>query len=294
LFKAIDLQPMDLNGLADPFLVVKLGKHTISDKENHVPNSLNPVFGNNAVEQPFYCRCKMWLLLKAIFIIEDDKISILLLRMFELTASIPIAKDLIITVMDWDLIGKNEVIGETTVDLENRLLTRFRATCGIPQTYCISGINRWRDSQKPREILDQWAENMGRAKPRYFGNTRAYFNGKMYALSDYEEECERNSDRGPPDERLALHILNGIPVVPEHVETRALYSSLQPNMEQGKLQMWVDIFPRELGEPGPPFDISPRVPQDYVLRVIIWNTSDVILEDKSITGEAMSDIYVKG
>lgn len=32
----------------------------------------------------------------------------------------------------------------------------------------------------------------------------------------------------------------------------------------------------------------------YELRVIIWNTSDVILEETSITGEKMSDIYVKG
>lgn len=32
----------------------------------------------------------------------------------------------------------------------------------------------------------------------------------------------------------------------------------------------------------------------YYLRVIIWNTKDVILDEKSITGEDMSDIYVKG
>lgn len=32
----------------------------------------------------------------------------------------------------------------------------------------------------------------------------------------------------------------------------------------------------------------------YYLRVIIWNTKDVILDEKSITGEEMSDIYVKG
>jgi len=28
--------------------------------------------------------------------------------------------------------------------------------------------------------------------------------------------------------------------------------------------------------------------------VVIWNTTDVILEETSITGEKMSDIYVKG
>ena len=32
----------------------------------------------------------------------------------------------------------------------------------------------------------------------------------------------------------------------------------------------------------------------YELRVIIWNTADVELVDSSITGEKMSDIYVKG
>ena len=32
----------------------------------------------------------------------------------------------------------------------------------------------------------------------------------------------------------------------------------------------------------------------FTLRCIIWNTSDVILQETSITGEQMSDIYVKG
>ena len=32
----------------------------------------------------------------------------------------------------------------------------------------------------------------------------------------------------------------------------------------------------------------------YVLRVIIWNTANVVMEETSITGQKMSDIYVKG
>ena len=56
--------------------------------------------------------------------------------MFELTATIPIIKDLRISVMDYDMIGRDDQIGETVVDLENRFLSRFRASCGLPQSFC--------------------------------------------------------------------------------------------------------------------------------------------------------------
>jgi hypothetical protein len=47
--------------------------------------------------------------------------------------------------------------------------------------------------------------------------------------------------------------------------------------------------------PGPALDISPRKPKAYELRIIIWNTDEVVLEDDAFfTGEKMSDIYVKG
>jgi hypothetical protein len=32
----------------------------------------------------------------------------------------------------------------------------------------------------------------------------------------------------------------------------------------------------------------------YELRVVVWNTSDVILDETNIAGERMSDIYVRG
>lgn len=42
-------------------------------------------------------------------------------------------------------------------------------------------------------------------------------------------------------------------------------------------------------------DITPIKPIKYELRVIVWNTMDVLLdEDDFFTGERKSDIYVKG
>ena len=58
--------------------------------------------------------------------------------------------------------------------------------------------------------------------------------------------------------------------------------------------MWVDVFPLSLGAPGPAIDVTARQPKKYELRVVIYNTVDVILDEESITGEQMSDIYVKG
>ena len=45
VIRANNLPAMDLNGRADPFVSLFLGNKKIEDKENYVPNQLNPIFG---------------------------------------------------------------------------------------------------------------------------------------------------------------------------------------------------------------------------------------------------------
>lgn len=260
VIRATDLQPNDPSGLADPYITVELGKTKMNNKSEYSPNTINPTFG----------------------------------KMFELKTILPLHKDLKVGIVDYDLLGSDDAIGETVIDLENRLLSKYRAICGLPKTYCVSGINKWRDALKPKELLINYCERNNISGPVFYGTNGVKVGNQVYNLADFEPAIIPNETMGPPPERLALHVLNTFPVVKEHVETRPLYNPLQPGIDQGKLQMWVDIFPESNGPPGEPFDISPRKPLKYVLRCIIWNTVDVILEEESITGEKMSDIYVTG
>ena len=55
--------------------------------------------------------------------------------MFELRVKLPVQKDLCIRLMDYDLVGADDLIGETWIDLENRVLSRHRATQGLQPVF---------------------------------------------------------------------------------------------------------------------------------------------------------------
>ncbi|XP_072122859.1 myoferlin-like isoform X4 [Mobula birostris] len=261
IIRALSLQPKDRNGMCDTYIKISLGKVLIDDREHYVANTVNPVFG----------------------------------RMFQLYATIPLNKDLKVEVCDYDMVTHDDKIGETVIDLENRFLSRFGAHCGLPRTYCTGGPTQWRDQVKPTERLINLCKLKNYAQPViHNGGQKIGIGDEIFLLKDFEEKKVPYAFPGPPEERLALHVLRLQNLVPEHVETRTLFNSTQPGIEQGKIQMWIDIFPKNLGPPGPPFNITPRSPTRYVLRCIVWNTNDVILQEASVMGEKMSDIYVKG
>uniref|UniRef100_A0A674H028 C2 domain-containing protein n=1 Tax=Taeniopygia guttata TaxID=59729 RepID=A0A674H028_TAEGU len=258
IVRATDLHPADINGKADPYIAIKLGKTDIKDKENYISKQLNPVFGKS----------------------------------FDIEATFPMESMLTVAVYDWDLVGTDDLIGETKIDLENRFYSKHRATCGVSQTYSIHGYNTWRDPMKPSQILSKLCKE-GKVDGPHFGpGGRVKVANRVFT-----------GQKKPTDEHLALAVLRhwedipraGCRLVPEHVETRPLLNPDKPGIEQGRLEMWVDMFPMDMPAPGPAIDISPRKPKKYELRVIVWNTDEVILEDDDyFTGEKSSDIFVRG
>ncbi|XP_049984449.1 otoferlin isoform X5 [Alexandromys fortis] len=265
--RATDLHPADINGKADPYIAIKLGKTDIRDKENYISKQLNPIFGKS----------------------------------FDIEASFPMESMLTVAVYDWDLVGTDDLIGETKIDLENRFYSKHRATCGIAQTYSIHGYNIWRDPMKPSQILTRLCKE-GKVDGPHFGpHGRVKVANRVFTgPSEIEDE---NGQKKPTDEHVALSALRhwediprvGCRLVPEHVETRPLLNPDKPGIEQGRLELWVDMFPMDMPAPGTPLDISPRKPKKYELRVIVWNTDEVVLEDDDFfTGEKSSDIFVRG
>ncbi|NWW93121.1 MYOF protein, partial [Rhynochetos jubatus] len=259
--RAFDLPPRDRNGLCDPYIRVSLGTKMLGQRDQYVPNTLEPVFG----------------------------------RVFEVMGTIPLEKDLRVTLLDYDLLPPDQEIGTTTIDLENRLLSRFRAHCGLPSLYCTTGPGCWRDQLSPSQTLEHFACVRGLPAPEFSADgTSVTLGDHSFHLSHFESSPPRHRHHGTPRERLALHVLRACHLVPQHLETRTLYNSTQPGLEQGKVQMWVDVFPVSLGPPGPTVDITPRKPHRYELRCVVWNTRDVDLGDINLTGQRMSDIYVTG
>uniref|UniRef100_A0A8C8M032 C2 domain-containing protein n=1 Tax=Oncorhynchus tshawytscha TaxID=74940 RepID=A0A8C8M032_ONCTS len=265
--KATNLAPTDPNGKADPYVVVKVGGQSMDNKDSYIPKQLNPVFG----------------------------------EVFELTVSFPLETEITLMVFDHNLVGSDDLIGETRIDLENRFYSHHHAGCGIALYYDKDGYNKWRDAKKPSAILAELCRNNAIPSPEYRELEIKVLN-KIFKVPD---EAFPEEDLHELDEHKALSVLHrwgemrefcegACPLVPEHVEVRSLLNPEKPGLPQGYAHMWIDMFPMDVPAP-PPIDIKPRLPVSYELRVIIWNTDDVVLDDVNpFTGNKSSDIYMKG
>lgn len=56
-------------------------------------------------------------------------------RCYQKAVSLPECATLVVKIMDFDRLGKNELIGETTIDIEARYYSKHRAYCGLPKHF---------------------------------------------------------------------------------------------------------------------------------------------------------------
>lgn len=260
IVQGLNFRSRDTFSNSDAFVKVEFGDQEISDRAHYIPNQSNPVFG----------------------------------RRFQLSGVIPRDTILKVSVHDQDSMSRNDLIGVTKIDIEDRVRTKYLANCGLPEEFNSFGYNTWRNSSLPSEILLNLCNELGISSPRYFHDY------VQVAGINFNDSSKITRDENVK-ERLALSALRnfsrvpgiGYTMVPEHVETRSLYREDRPGVEQGKLLMWVEIFDPKKTIPEP-IDITPLPPRAYELRLIIWNAKNIVLDEKNIFGKQMSDIYVKG
>ncbi|GLD92194.1 hypothetical protein PINS_up000727 [Pythium insidiosum] len=97
VLRGSNLQAKDFNGFSDPYLRLKLGKEVISDRANYKKKTLNPEF----------------------------------FRVFSFNTVLPGPSQLEIGVWDHDLIKKDDFIGSTIIDLEDRWFHREWQRIGV-------------------------------------------------------------------------------------------------------------------------------------------------------------------
>lgn len=197
-----------------------------------------------------------------------------------------------ISLYDRDDISFDDLIGTTQIDIEDRWHTKHHASCGISEEYSELGYNAWRDKYRPSQILANICKLLGLEPPVYCHNKVqvAGVTFKDTTMLAIDEDLK---------ERLSLSALKkfgtvpqiGYTLVPEHVETRSLYRKDRPGIEQGKVQLWIELH--EVEDLPPAIDITPEPAKRFELRVIVWNTADVVLNESNVFGKNMSDIYVK-
>jgi len=131
LLKGYSLPPMDLNGSCDSYPEIRLGESVITDKDSKVGLNLNP---------------NWW-------------------ASYSMSCQIPGAWTLSVSIWDEDTLNANDLIGTTTIDLENRLFNPEwvfytlkpleRRTLRLPMSPLWQGkVEMWVDVLTPSEAKE--------------------------------------------------------------------------------------------------------------------------------------------
>ncbi|XP_039764013.1 fer-1-like protein 6, partial [Pararge aegeria] len=264
LVEGFNLKTKDGTGKSDPYVILSYGKKHLGDRYSYVANTYNPIFG----------------------------------RMYEFRCKLPDEYLLTISLYNYEGSQPDELLGCTSIDLEDRIYSKHRARVGLPYEYSLIEKSKWRDCVKPSIILEELCLVNHFPAPYFFpDSTTVMVNGVEYKDIEREKTVFSASER---KENLCLSILRnwhtlpicGYHLVPEHVETRSLYNPESTETDHGKLHMWVDIFPLDTGAYiPPPIDITPRKVEDYELRLTIYSVRALLAAD--CPTRKSSDLYVR-
>ncbi|KAL7675086.1 hypothetical protein ACOME3_001355 [Neoechinorhynchus agilis] len=254
IVRAFDLYTTDFDGNPDPYVRLSTSIQAIGDSSGRKSNSRSPLFG----------------------------------LLHEMTVTLPEERLLTVMVYDYNPLTRDDLIGQTCIDIENRIRTFYHAHCGLPEIYETSGPNRWRMQRKPMAILENLCALQNWKKPQISPKTELIVNKCTFKI---DNKCDwKNDDK---IQNIALQILRKLRLTREHVETRTLYNPAKPQIATGRLQMWIDKWLIQ-SVPTTIVEITPRRPALYQLRVVVWNVNTFLKIIQSYAREDYPDLYVEG
>ncbi|NXM25484.1 OTOF protein, partial [Oxyruncus cristatus] len=204
--RATDLHPADINGKADPYIAIRLGRTDIRDKENYISKQLNPVFGNPP--NPLHAPPRL----------PPEPAGVSHLHSPPTRGGFG--------------------LGRTSAGHPDGFWGRHSGEgSGWPGAPG-HGYNAWRDPLKPSQILSKLCKE-GKVDGPHFGPPgRVRVANRVFAgPAEIEDENGQKKASEEPAALAALRHWQDVPragcrLVPEHVETRPLLNPDKPGIEQ--------------------------------------------------------------
>ena len=86
-----------------------------------------------------------------------------------------------IMLYDWNKIRKDELLGSTVIELEQRYYNSVHGRCGVPYRY---SEDEWRDHLNPEQLLEEMCLIHGLGKPVWVTENVVAIFGKKYCTGN--------------------------------------------------------------------------------------------------------------